>query len=101
MIEKRTIVEQVEVLGSGIIQVRLAFLLAEGNEVYARDVHRISIPPGTDVAAQCAAVNRNLASLKKETITEADIAKIKAHAQLAHTPEAIAAYKAASENYQQ
>ncbi len=85
MIEKKTILDQIEITRDGTIQVRLAILVLEDEEEISSAWHRTSIPPGTKPADQMAAVNIHLQQMKKETIK--DFALVEKVVALVHTPE--------------
>lgn len=94
MIEKKTIVEQIEILADGHIQIRFALLLIEDDVVIDRKLHRTSVEPGGDVDAQIAAVNEHLAAMKKEPVPAPETERVKAHAEVAWTKEVVDAHRA-------
>lgn len=96
MIEKRTVLNQIEVLPSGIVQVRFAKQLVEDGKVIAHEWHRTAIEPGVDVHAQMRAVNAHLVQIG--AVPVAEYADLTAHVSLAHTPEKVAAFRAAAED---
>ena len=85
MIEKKTIIDQIEITRDGTIQVRLALLVLEDGEEISSAWHRTSIPPGADLIEQMAAVNVHLQQMKKEAIK--DFAPVEKVVALVHTPE--------------
>jgi len=87
MIIKQTVVDQIEITRTGDIQVRFGKLLVEGDNEISCQWHRTMIPPGGDVDAQLAVVNAHLIQMGEQPVDAAGIAKIKAHAQTAWTPE--------------
>lgn len=95
MITKKTVVDQIEILRSGPIQVRLGLLLLEeGKEVDCK-WHRTSIEPGIDVDLQMASVNAHLIQLGKAQVEIEDLSRIKAIVALIHTPKIISQFKEA------
>lgn len=90
MIEKKTILDQIEVTRGGTIQVRIALLMLEDGEEISRAWHRTSIPPGTDPAEQMAAVNVHLQQMNKEVVE--DISLLESIVALVHTQEVKARY---------
>jgi hypothetical protein len=94
MITKQTIIDQTEITRDGMIQIRFGLLLVEDGNVIDTKWHRTSIPPGTDVDAQIAAVNTHLLSLGKMEADAAGISRLKTLVQTVHTPEVVAAYRA-------
>ena len=76
-IDKQTIIDKIEVVENGIVQVRQATIITEDGNQISRTYHRWVITPGQDYSDQ--------------------EDKVKAICQVAHTPEVIAAYKAQEE----
>ena len=73
-LNKLTIIDKIEVLESGHIQVRRAtYILEDGIRIAGPAYHRNAYSPGDDI-------------VHEET-------NVQAHAQLAWTPEVIAAYR--------
>lgn len=94
MIEKRTVVDQIEIARSGYVQIRFGLLLVDdGNEINCK-WHRTAIEPGGNVDAQIAVVNSHLAAMGKSPVGQADIDRIKSFAKVAHTPDVVAAFVA-------
>ncbi len=66
MLEKLTVVDKVEVVENGTVQVRTATRILEDGKVISSSFHRHVVPPGQDysqedpkVQAVCAAVHTN------------------------------------------
>ena len=95
MIEKKTILDQIEIRASGIVQVRLLKQIVEDGRVLMQESHRTSIEPGCDVDAQMAIVNLHLQAMGCATVE--NYQQLKDHVALAHTEEVVAAFKAAQE----
>lgn len=93
MIEKKTIIDQIEITRNSTVQVRLGLLLIEDGQEIDCKWHRTAFPPGQDIAAQIAAVNAHLAQMGKELVSEADAAYITAMCTQAWTPEVVTAYQ--------
>lgn len=91
-IERKTVVDQIEIRPDGVIQVRFAKQIVDGDTVVSQQWHRTSFVPGCDVNVQLAVVNENLLTLGEEAVTEG-VDAIKAHASVAWTPAVIAAYE--------
>jgi hypothetical protein len=83
MIEKQTIVDQIEITRTGYVQVRLGLLLIDDGREIDCKWHRTSIEPGGDVDRQMAAVNASLEQAGKLAVDGAGIEKVKAFAALA------------------
>jgi hypothetical protein len=95
MIEKKTIIDQIEITRNGTVQIRLGLLILEDGQEIDSKWHRTALPPGHDVTAQIAAVNAHLALMGKPAVSETDAARITSVCTQAWTPEVIAAYEAA------
>jgi hypothetical protein len=94
MIETETIVDQIMVTKSKVVQIRLGLLLVDGGKVIERKWHRTTILPGDSVDADVAAVNTDLSRRSLSQIVAADIDSIKAIAQVTQTPDVVSAFKA-------
>ena len=79
MIEKKTIVDQIEIARDGSIQIRLGLLLVEDGSIIDCKWHRTRIAQEGNVSDQMASVNEQLAKMGKELVSEADIARIQRH----------------------
>jgi hypothetical protein len=75
MLEKQTVVDKIEVVEVGVVQVRTATRIVEDGNVISSSYHRHTVSPGQDYSAEDA--------------------KVKAICAAVHTPEVIAAYQAA------
>lgn len=76
-LEKQMVVDQVEVLENGMVQVRTATRIVEDNEVISSSLHRHVVAPGQDYSQEDA--------------------KVQAICAAVQTPDVIAAYEAAQE----
>jgi len=92
-ITKKTVVDRMEILENGIIQVRFGLVLIEDGEEISRTYHRTSLPPGTNIDSQMIAVNNNLSDMKKETVSTTEIDKIKDHANVSWTATVVKDYQ--------
>ena len=77
MLEKNTVIDKIEIVENGTVQVRQATIITENDSQVSRTFHRWCIAPGEDYSTQEQQVQ--------------DICKV------AHTPEVIAAYQAQQE----
>jgi hypothetical protein len=75
MIEKQIFVDQIEVVSSGIVQVRTKTLTIENGQVIGQMLHRHVVVPGNDYSNEDA--------------------RVQAICAATHTPEVIATYQAA------
>ncbi len=91
MLEKKTILDQIEVTRDGTIQVRIALLILEDGVELSSAWHRTSIPPGADPGAQMATVNAHLQQMNKAHVT--DFSLLKNIVSVVHTKEVKAAYQ--------
>jgi hypothetical protein len=76
-LEKILVVDKVEVVENGTVQVRTATRIVEDGNVISTSYHRHTIAPGEDYSNECD--------------------KVKAICQATHTAEVIAAYQAMQE----
>jgi archaellum component FlaF (FlaF/FlaG flagellin family) len=76
-IEKQVVVDQIEVLENGVVQVRTATRIIENGEVISNSLHRHVVVPGQDYSQEDPKVRAICAAIQ--------------------TPDVIAAYEAAVE----
>ena len=94
MLEKRTIVDRIEILRDGTMQVQVGLLLVEDGIELAAEWHRTVVEPGADFDAQLAAVNAHLATMNRAALMDADVAYLKTIAAAVHTPDKVVAFAA-------
>lgn len=75
-IERKTIVNQIEIDVSGNVGVRLSLQLIENGEVLSSKWHRTMIPTSVSPAEQLAYVNGHLAQMGEALLTTADIQRV-------------------------
>ena len=75
MLEKQTVVDKIEVIEVGVVQVRTATRIVEDGTVISQSYHRHCVSPGQDYSNEDA--------------------KVVAICAAVHTPEVIEAYQAA------
>ena len=90
MIEKKTLIDQIELTQSGRIQIRFALLLVDGDEILDSKWHRAALDVGDDVDAYMGIVNAHLASMGKVPADAASIDRIKAVCAATWTEEVVA-----------
>ena len=73
-LEKQIVVDKIEILESGVVQVRTATRIIEDGIILSSSLHRHIIVPGAD--------------------TSVENAKVQAICMAVHTPEVITAYEA-------
>ena len=89
---KSLIIDQIEVSNNGTVYVRMHKLSSDGDLI---GNHRTALPPATDINAQVAAVNANMATENYSAISDSDVAKLTAICNVAWTAEVVAVYQAA------
>lgn len=94
MIEKRTVVDQIEVTRSQYVQLRIGLLIVDDGVEVDCKWHRTAIEPGGDVDRQMAVVNAHLKGMGKVPVGAEDIARVRQVVAAVHTPEAVAAFRA-------
>ena len=77
-LEKQTVVDKIEVIENGSVQVRTATRIVEDGNVISSSYHRHVVAPGQDYSQEDA--------------------RVQAICAATHTPEVIAAYQAAQAN---
>jgi len=92
MIEKKSIVDQIEITRDGSIQIRIALLLVEDGVELDSKWHRTRVEPGASVEDQMAAVNQHLVSMGKAPVDTAALLPVKRVAALIQTPDVVQAY---------
>jgi len=76
MLEKRTILDQIEISRTGRIGIRFAVQVVEDEKVISQEWHRTGLEPSTDVAAQLKAVDNDLSERDKAKIKVEDVALV-------------------------
>lgn len=94
MIEKKTIVDQIEVTRNGTVQIRFGLLLLEDGKEIDCKWHRTSIEPGGDVDAQIAAVNGHLGQLGRMQVDQGGLERVYAVVSIAHSAQVVATFEA-------
>lgn len=100
MIEKKTIIDQIEITRGGTIQIRFAKCFVEDGKIIGYEWHRTTVDPGVDVDAQLAVVDIHLPQIGAAPITDEPALSAITKSQLKqvmaqiHTPELVAKYKA-------
>jgi hypothetical protein len=95
MIERKTVIDRIEVERSGAVHIRLGLLLVEDGAEIDCKWHRTAIAPGTDVDAQIASVNNGLRSMNMAALDdEQRVGLLKSVVSMVHTKEVVAAHRA-------
>ena len=96
MIEKQTVIDQIEIARSGHVQIRFGLLLVEDGVEIGCQWHRASVEPGGDVDATIAAVNADITSrpeLRAVPVDTGRLGQLKVICKTAHTKEVVKAYR--------
>lgn len=92
MLEKRTVVSQIEITYVGTVQVKLEKQVVEDGKVLAFEYHRMVIEPDVPAADTMAGVNRHLEAMNCRPLDAAEFGRIKGVADVVHTPAVVAAF---------
>lgn len=95
--EKKTLVDRIEIESDGTVYVRFQKAIVEGDDTIAFNYHRTAFPPGIDIDAQMVEVNNHLVGMNESPVSAADISRIKNATSAFHTPAVIAKYKERAE----
>lgn len=90
MLEQRTVIDQIEIDRFGNVNVRFAKEIVNKNVVIAKEWHRTSFPPGSDIDSQIAVVDAHLESMGAKKTDTARITELKAIMEIVTTPERVA-----------
>lgn len=96
-IEKRTVIDQIEITQGDVIQIRFALQLVEDGVVINSSWHRTTVPPGVDPQMMIDAVNADITnrpSLRAAAIQAKRIPLLKSICSLVHTPDVVVAHRA-------
>lgn len=101
MIENKTVIERIEILAGGSIQVRFAKLIVDGDKlVGVPQWHRVALDPGADVGAILIAINNHLDQMGEARCEDNETPFsiltpqfLKDQALIVHTPERVARYR--------
>ena len=94
-IERKTVLDQIEITHCGVVQVRFLKMLSDGDKVLWKEPHRATIEPGVTVDFVMEQVNAHLEEMGAARCDE--FKTLREHVAVAHTPEKVAAYRAAAE----
>jgi hypothetical protein len=93
-LERKTIIDQIEIRRDGTVHVRMAKVIVEGERIVASEYHRTALEPGADVDTTLAAVNAHLVQLGEAEIEAGEWARVRRVASLEHTKEIVDAHRA-------
>lgn len=100
-LERRTIIDQIEIKRDATMNVRLAKQVVDGEEVVTSEYHRIAVEPGADLESRLPIVNAHLAEMHAASVDEAEWERVRRIVGLEHTPKTVAAYRAKASAQQQ
>jgi hypothetical protein len=98
-LERKTLLDQVEIRRDGTLQVRLVKAIVDGEAIAAQEFHRTVVEPGVDPEAQLAALNASLLNWPAEeggpfaAIESGEWDCVRRASQSEHTPEVVIAYR--------
>jgi hypothetical protein len=92
-LERKTLLDQVEIRRDGTLQVRLVKAIVDGETILAREFHRTVLEPGAAADALLATLNAHLGQMGEAAVADEEWDRIRRIAALEHTPEAVAAYR--------
>ena len=85
-LERKTYVDQIEIVRSGHVQVRMHKAIVDGDTVVSAEYHRTVIEPGQDPDEQLRAVNAHLAIMTPPwpAIPDSEWQRVRDHCAVAH-----------------
>lgn len=98
MIEKKTIVDKIEIARDGTMQIRLGLLIVEDGVELDCKWHRTAVEPGVSVDNQMELCNAHLISMGRSPADTSEIKKIKDISTLVQTAEVIEAHRISVES---
>lgn len=75
-LQKVSIIDQIEILSTGDVQVRIRLMVVDGTEVVASKWHRTVVPTDVDPVMQMAAVNEHLVAMGEAPLAAEDIGRL-------------------------
>lgn len=90
-LSQRTLVDQVEIVAGGHLQLRLVNQVLKGDRVIMEKFHRTSITPGSDVAKHLGLINDHLVDMGHEPTESGAVSLLQRHAAIAWTPDKVSA----------
>ncbi len=93
MIKRKTVIDKIEIVSDGSLQIRIAKQIIENESVIHTQWHRVRIEPGSNVDEQMELINSNLKMLGENSVSELEIKTIKSISALVHTEELVNKYR--------
>jgi hypothetical protein len=93
-IERKTVIDQIEITRGGPIQIRFAKLLVEDGKELACEWHRTTLEPGNEPDAMFAAVNDHLEQMGVARIEQDALAGVlRGVTPMVHTPDVVSDFQ--------
>ncbi len=93
-LERKTLVDQVEIRRDGTIQVRLLKAIVDGDTIVASEYHRLSLEPGAQLEVAAKVVNDSLATMGAAVVSAEEWARVARVVDVEHTAEVNLAFAA-------
>lgn len=94
MIERKTVIDQIEVTRTGEVRIRFGLVLIEDGVEIDCKWHRTAVEPGINPDDQIAAVNAHLKLMGKPTVDPDMLPILKTVVSAVHTPGVVKAHRA-------
>ena len=85
MIEEKTIVDRIEILRDGTMQIRLALLMLKDGVERSHNYHRMTLSPGQNWEEQIAVVNAYFMANNLATVSDEEIQRVSRLVPVVHT----------------
>jgi len=87
MLERKSMVEQIELPSSGGVQVKIALMIVEGDKVLSSSWHRTLVTHGGNAVTQMSYVQAHLSEMGEALLSQEDVARVvAAHAFAVQNP---------------
>jgi hypothetical protein len=96
-IERRTVLDQIEIKRDGTVQLRLAKQIVDGETVLTSEYHRTTFEPGTHLDAAIPVIEAHLTELGAALVSSDEWARVRRVVTMEHTLDVIAAVAAKRE----
>ena len=93
-IEKRTIIDQIEITRNGVVRLRLDKQLVDGEKVLKSEYHRAGFEPGADLNIAIQTINNHLVALGEVEVSPIEWERVRRVVDLEHTPEVVTVFQA-------
>lgn len=93
MIEKRTVIDQIEATRSGVLFLQFDKQIVEDGRVLSSEPHRTPLEPGVSLDAQMAAVNVHLVQMGFPSLEAAEVERARRIVDAEHRPAVVTAFR--------